>query len=263
MGLVISAGSLHSIIGSADLIVVDTRPFSEYSVCHIPGAVNLDLMQFHWIDTSVEGIESFTEQSRRLLSSLGVSKRKTVIFYDNISGPASARGVWLLLYFSHTQVAMLDGGINSWKHNGYRTERKTNAFKPAKFEAIPDRKVLATVRDVKRAIASNSGIIIDSRSAAEYSGSHARAAKRGHIPSAINIDWTKNISNSNFKRHRSLERMYSNISKDRSIITYCQGGYRAANTFVVLRDLGFKHVKMYLGSWGEWGNNPQLPSTQT
>ena len=101
--------------------------------------------------------------------------------------------------------------------------------------------------------------ILDARSIGEYDGSIIRAAQSGHIPNSINIDWSQNISeDGTFKNDQDLSEMYD-IPKESEIITYCQGAYRAANSFLVLKKLGFKHVKVYLGSWGEWGNNMELP----
>ena len=96
-------------------------------------------------------------------------------------------------------------------------------------------------------------------SSKEFNGSDVRAIKRGHIPSAVNIDWENNIENGIFKSKAKLSRIYSDIPKNSQIITYCQGGYRAAHAFLALKMLGYKNVKMYLGSWGEWGNRPGLP----
>ncbi|HJS82502.1 MAG TPA: rhodanese-like domain-containing protein, partial [Nitrososphaera sp.] len=101
MSLVISADQLRSMLGNRNVLIIDTRPFASYSESHIPGAVNIDLMQFHWIDTSREGIAQFNKQMRILLSNVGISPGKHVVFYDDISGASAARGVWLLLYFSH------------------------------------------------------------------------------------------------------------------------------------------------------------------
>ncbi|MFQ5921196.1 MAG: sulfurtransferase, partial [Nitrososphaerales archaeon] len=100
--------------GSADLLIIDARSWHDYSSGHIPGAVNLDLFAFHWADTSEQGVEAFNRQMADLLSSVGVSYDKFVVFYDGVSGMLAARGVWLLEYFSHENVAMLDGGIGRW-----------------------------------------------------------------------------------------------------------------------------------------------------
>lgn len=262
--LVISPEELHSSITASmgkneALLIVDTRPFSDYAEGHVPGAVNIDLMQFHWIDTSMEGIKQFNKQSRILLSNIGASKNKFVVFYDNVSGPSAARGVWLMLYFSHSNVAMLDGGMARWKAKGLPIETRTNPFVHSKFEGKPDPKVLAGYAAVKSAIKKKNIILIDARTREEFDGSTVRAARAGHIPKAINIDWNENIRESVFKGRDDLARLYEQIPKSADIIAYCQGGYRAANTFVVLKMLGYKNVKMYLGSWGEWANRTDLP----
>ena len=245
-----------------NLLIVDARPFSDYAVGHIPDAVNIDLMQFHWIDTTPEGIRQFNGQTRLLLSNLGVSKNKLVVFYDDVSGPSAARGVWLLLYFSYNNVAILDGGLKRWNAKGLPLQKNTNPFLPSRFEGKPDPRILATYREVKSFIGKKGTVILDARSKAEFDGSLVRAARAGHIPEAVNIDWNENLDNdATFKDTGELARLYSSIPKDAKVIIYCQGGYRAANSFVVLKMLGYKTVKMYLGSWGEWGNRPELPVT--
>jgi thiosulfate/3-mercaptopyruvate sulfurtransferase len=245
-------------LGNRNLLIVDTRPFSSYADSHIPGAVNIDLMQFHWIDTSKQGITQFNKQAKLLLSNIGISKNKLVVFYDDVSGMSAARGVWLLLYFSHDRVAMLNGGLNRWKEEGFKTETRTRQFVHSNFSGRPDPKILADLTRIKSAIKNKKAIIIDTRSKEEYEGSVVRAARAGHIPTAINIDWNDNLEQDIFKSPDKLEQIYK-IPRDAKVITYCQGGYRAANSFVVLKMLGYKNAKMYLGSWSEWGNKPGLP----
>jgi thiosulfate/3-mercaptopyruvate sulfurtransferase len=185
-----------------------------------------------------------------------------VIFYDNISGMTSARGVWLLLYFSHENVSMLDGGFQEWTRSGHPIEVKSNSSRYSKFRGKVNTKILATAEEVVRSLGKKNLVIVDARSKAEFDGSDARAVRRGHIPSAVNIDWQSNIENGTFKKIEKLSKVYSKIPVKSDVVTYCQGGYRAANAFVVLRMLGYKNVKMYLSSWGEWGNRPELPVSQ-
>src|SRR5262245_14431738 len=112
MNLILSAKKLDEMLSvsnpSGNVIVIDTRPLGEYLEGHIPGAINLDLMQFHWIDTSGIGMRQFSRQMHILISNLGLSDEKSAVFYDNISGPSASRGVWLMQYFSRKNGSILD-----------------------------------------------------------------------------------------------------------------------------------------------------------
>jgi thiosulfate/3-mercaptopyruvate sulfurtransferase len=193
------------------------------------------------------------------LSNIGIKRGSKVIFYDDVSGISAARGVWLLLYFSHKMVNMLDGGFKGWKSAGYPIEIKSNPLIHSDFKGKIDKNILSTAEEVKRSMKHKKVVIVDARSKEEFNGSDVRAARRGHIPSAVNIDWQNNIDNGIFKSKEKLSKIYSEVPKNSKIITYCQGGYRAANALIALKLLGYNKVKMYLGSWGEWGNSIDLP----
>jgi len=260
MDLLISTQDLYKLIKKQDnTIVIDTRSFSEYKNGHVPGAENIDLFQLHWFDTTKRGIKDFNRQSRILISNIGINKDSTAVFYDNVSGISAARGVWLLIYFSHKKVCMLDGGFEKWKKHRYPIEVKSNPLRNVRFIGKPNFKVIANANEVRRSLSNKNVKIVDACSREEFNGSDVRASKRGHIPSAINIDWNDNIENDIFKSKEKLSKIYSKIPKNSHVITYCQGGYRAANAFVALKTLGYKKVKMYLGSWAEWGNRLDFP----
>lgn len=262
MDLLITAERLVCDQKNNKILLVDARPYIEYSKGHIPGAVNLDLFQFHWTDTTEIGIRQFDRQSRILLSNIGISDENCVVFYDNISGMSAARGVWLLIYFSHKNVFLLDGGFECWRKKGYPSETKTNGPTVSKFLGKPNPSVLATAGEIRKSLKKMKLKLIDTRSEGEYNGSYMRAARAGHIPNAINIDWKDNIRDGIFKTTEELSNIYSGIPKNSRVVTYCQGGYRAANSFIALKLLGYKNVKIYLGSWGEWGNKVNLPVEQ-
>ena len=169
----------------------------------------------------------------------------------------AARGVWMLIYFSHQNVFMLDGGITKWQKENPSLETKSNAFKPSKFSGKINPDIISGFENIRDNLDNLK--ILDVRSPGEYDGTTIRAAQSGHIPNAINIDWNQNLNEDGiFKNDDELSKMY-NIPKDSEIVTYCQGAYRAANSFLVLKKLGFENVRVYLGSWGEWGNKLELP----
>tara|TARA_Y100000590_G_scaffold7901_1_gene9971 strand:- start:851 stop:1624 length:774 start_codon:yes stop_codon:yes gene_type:complete len=254
--MLISKEDLEQIFQEKDVLVVDARSFGEYSKGHIPGAVNLDLFAFHWFDTSQNGIDSFNVQTRKLLSFAGIDEKKKIVFYDNVSGMLAARGVWLCQYFSHPDVCMLDGGFKVWEVGKLPTQTEPTKYSPSNLTTPIDTSIISGFEYIKENIGKIT--IIDARSKDEFEGTIPRAARGGHIPTAINIDWNKNLEDGSFKNDEGLASLYE-MSKDTQIVTYCQGAYRAANSFLALKKIGFKNVKVYLGSWGEWGNNLDLP----
>lgn len=255
--LLISTADLAKEIKDPNLVLIDARSFKEYSQGHIPGAVNLDLFAYHWFDTTPQGMQIFNEQTKKLFSFVGITLSKKVVFYDDVSGMLAARGVWMLMYFSHNNAWMLDGGIKKWQADGFDLETKTNGFAPTIFDGAPNLQILADYQHVKQNIGKS--ILIDARTKEEFTGDVIRGARRGHIPGAINVDFAANISeNGTIKDEKQLEQLYK-IPKDAQIITYCQGAYRAANSFLTLKKLGYAKIKVYLGSWGEWSNRTELP----
>lgn len=255
--MLISTTDLAKEIDNPNLVLIDARSFKEYSQGHISGAVNLDLFAYHWFDTTQQGLQIFNEQTKKIMSFVGVTSSKKVVFYDDVSGMLAARGVWMLMYFSHNNVFMLDGGIKKWQADKLVLETKTNGFTPSNFDGKPNPQILADYDYVKQNLGK--AILIDARSEAEFTGDVIRGARRGHIPGAINVDFSANISeNGTIKDDKQLSELYK-IPKDAQIITYCQGAYRAANSFLALKKLGFEKIKVYLGSWGEWSNRTELP----
>ena len=144
------------------------------------------------------------------------------------------------------------------------------------IERHPER--LATVADVMAALERPEVAIVDTRSTVEFTGALIRAgphprtldefvpaqaaAPGGAIPGAIHIEWTRNLdTNGRYRPADELRAMYAQagVTPQREVITYCQGGYRAAQTYIALVTAGYPRVRSYLGSWNEWGNRRDLP----
>ncbi len=248
-------------MGKPDVIFIDTRNYWKYAKGHIPGAFSLELFAFHWVDTSSEGMKAFAKEMRMLFGSLGISPRSSIIFYQNNSGYDAARGVWLLNLLGHDKTRMLDGGLNRWKRLKYPVSKEDP--EPRKSQVFADKineEVLATRESLTTSLSNKSAQVLDVRNDGEYDATYRRARKSGHVPNAIHSEWTRALRrDGSLKNAVDLEKLYSSLDPKRKTITYCQSGYRAAHSWLVLKSLGFENVQNYLGSWYEWGNDPGTP----
>jgi thiosulfate/3-mercaptopyruvate sulfurtransferase len=260
--LLTTVDELRHKLGAPDLCIIDVRPAEDYAKGHIPGATHFDLFGLSLIDTREAPLKTFMFMIHHVLELRGVSETKQVVFYEANSGMRAARGVWFLEYYGHPNVKMLDGGFAAWKAAGAPMTSEATAPKAAVFKSIERREVLATAEDVLRSLNRKEIAILDTRSRGEFLGTHVRAARGGAIPGAIHIEWTDNIApNGKFKPNGELRAMYekAGITPDKEVVSYCQGGYRAAHSYIALRLLGFPRVRNYIGSWKEWGDRTDLP----
>ena len=260
--LLTTVSELQRKLGAENLCIVDVRPAEDYANGYIPGATHFDLFGLSLIDTSEAPLKAFMFMIHHVLELRGVDESKEVVFYEDNSGMRAARGLWFLEYYGHPNVKMLDGGFQAWKAAGAPVTSETSPPKTASFKIAERRDVLATTDDVLRSLSQKQIAILDTRSEGEYLGTHVRAARGGAIPGAIHIEWTDNLApDGEFKSNDELKAMYdrAGITPDKEVVSYCQGGYRAAHSYVALRLLGFPKVRNYIGSWKEWGDRADLP----
>jgi thiosulfate/3-mercaptopyruvate sulfurtransferase len=243
-------------------LVIDVRPAEQFAVGHIPGAVHLDLWGLSLVDTDPAPLKAFMWIVDHLFNLRGVDASTPVVVYENDSGMRAARAFWFLEYLGHQHVRVLDGGFAAWKTAGCPVT--TEAAAPPKSawagSAQPDR--IATWRDVRDGLGRPGTVIVDTRSDGEYCGTNVRAKRGGAIPGAVHIEWTRNLGpDGAFKPADELRNMYESagVTPDKDVVTYCQGGYRAAHAYLALRLLGYPHVRNYTGSWKEWGDREDLP----
>jgi thiosulfate/3-mercaptopyruvate sulfurtransferase len=260
--LLTTVAELQRRLGSSNLCVIDTRPAEDFARGRIPGATHFDLFGLSLVDTSEAPLKAFMSMIHHVLELRGVSETKEIVFCGANSDMRAARGLWFLEYYGHPNVKMLDGGFTAWQAAGAPVTTDGAAPKEAKFTIAERRDVLATADDVLHALNRVEIAILDTRSEGEYLGTHVRAARGGAIPGAVHIEWKDNLdTEGKFKSNAELKAMYdkAGITPDKEVISYCQGGYRAAHSYVALRLLGFSKVRNYIGSWKEWGDRTDLP----
>ena len=263
MSLLVTPDQLSTeMAGSRPPLLIDVRPVEEYCTNHLPGAVHLDLFGISSIDTDPAPLKAFLWIIEHLLASRGVSNDVPVVVYDETTGIRAARAFWFLEFFRHPNTRVLDGGFTAWARQKLPVTQQAAKPRPTEWTGARDERILAGWRDVKDRLGRADAVIVDTRSDGEYCGTTVRAARGGAVPGAVHLEWTNNLAaDGTFKSTNELKQMYerAGVTPDREVITYCQGGYRAAHSYLALRLLGYPRVRNYIGSWKEWGDRVDLP----
>lgn len=221
--LLMSVQDLHARLGDANLCIVDARPSHLFAAGHIPGAVHLDLYGISLNNTSDEAFSAFMWMFQYLLSSRGIGSEKTVVWYEDNSGMRAARGFWVCEYFGHTDVHVLDGGLDAWQAAGY--EVTTECVVPERSELVgdpvPERFIGA---DALNGLLGRDDVMpLDTRSDGEYYGTNVRAARGGAIPGAVHVEYVNNLADDGtFKSADELLAMYEalGVTPEKEIVPY-------------------------------------------
>ena len=263
--LVVSPHELAPILdgaGATPPLLLDLRPPEAYAAGHIPGAIHIDLWGVSLIDTDPAPLKAFMWMIEHVLAVHGVQAATPIVVYDEQSGVRAARAFWFLEYFGHPSVRLLDGGFNAWIAAGLPVTREAGPPPASEWTGTREAHTLATWKEVRNALGRGDAVVLDTRTDGEYTGATVRARRGGAVPGAVHIEWTRNLGPSgDYKPAAELKQMYQDagVTPDREVITYCQGGYRAAHSYLALRLLGYPRVRMYIGSWKEWGDRVDLP----
>ena len=261
--LLVTPQALSAALASgAGPTLLDLRPAEQYADGHLPGAVHLDIWGISLIDTDPAPLRMFLWVIEHLFAERGVSADRPVVLYDETSGTRAARAFWFLEFFGHPDVRVLDGGVRAWTAAGLPLSHQHVAPTPTTWTGTRRTELLATWKDVHDRLGDDNTAILDTRSDAEYDGTVVRAARGGAIPGAIHLEWKQSLGpDGAFRPAADLKSMFeqAGVTPDREVVPYCQGGYRAAHTYLTLRLLGYPRVRNYLGSWKEWGDKTELP----
>lgn len=249
--------------GDKDLRILDMRNRQEeYAEGHVPGAIYLGVNRIRLALKEPGYIMPPDYEIEEMLGELGITKDTMVVAYDAQGGLNASRLFFTLDYIGHGRMALLNGGLTKWLAEGRPLSKDVRPADGAVYRAHVDTRRAVTSRWIKANLGKPDLALVDARSPEEFRGEDSRAKRAGHIPGAINIEWTQNLTKAKtFQPVEHLLALYekAGVTRDKTVITYCQTMHRAAMTYFALRLLGYSEVLGYDRSWSEWGNDPALP----
>jgi thiosulfate/3-mercaptopyruvate sulfurtransferase len=235
-----------------------------YDEGHIPGAVKIN-----W-KTELQDpvVRDFVDKGafEKLLSGKGISNDDTVVLYGGNNNWFAAYAYWYFKLYGHDNVKLLDGGRKKWELDNRPLTTDEVSRSATSYTAVHDQDT--TIRAFRQEVIDAIGVknLVDVRSPDEFSGKilapahlpQEVAQRPGHIPSALNVPWSKAANeDGTFKSDDELRALYgaAGLDEDKATIAYCRIGERSSHTWFVLHELlGYSDVKNYDGSWTEYGS---------
>ena len=262
MKKIISVAELAEIHGQSEIVIIDASWYlpndskngkDEYLKAHIAGAQFFDI----WHDIPSEN------EFQATIQSLGVDSDSHVIVYDRIGYFSAPRLYWLLRYFGHSRVSILDGGFPAW--DGEVESGEAKSVIPGDFKAVANKSLAVGSAEILNNLGKN--LILDARPEARFLGKEPEpreGLRSGHIPHSKNMPYDKLFDNNTglFKQPKELEQLMAKLlpaDKSAPVICTCGSGVTACTVLLALEMLGYNNAKLYGGAWAEWGADPNLP----
>lgn len=260
--LIIEPAELNADLQSdRELLIVDLCSDENHARHHIPGAVHVSPGEL--ISGARPAVGKLPDVSRleSLFSRIGYTGEQHVVAYDDEGGGWAGRFIWTLDVIGHESASFLNGGLIAWAEAGLPMTRDVPEVTPTDPHLDIHQAFIAEKEDVLESLNQDNVQIWDARSPEEWAGTKIVAARGGHIPGAINLDWLELMDRQRGLRLREdagalvASRGFRSDSK---IITHCQTHHRSGLTYLVGKMLGLD-IRAYHGSWSEWGNDPDTP----
>ncbi|MEX2536664.1 MAG: rhodanese-like domain-containing protein [Trueperaceae bacterium] len=270
-------------------LLVDARGERQYRDGHLPGSFNLPARELNPIEDGVRRLATFEEIGRRL----GPVGNRDAVIYGGRGGADAAHLRWTLRAAGIERVRLLDGGIEAWQAEGCSlatnseqgpieakpmvpttgdaepASKRSGQAEPAvrpppSLQVTHSTRSLVSVDELLRRLGeediADDIAILDTREPEEFSGELVAARRGGHIPGAVLFPWTSALGpNLKLRSEAELRELLAPVLAKPEAIIYCQSGVRAAHTLAVLEMLEHPLPRLYLGSWGEWGNREDTP----
>ncbi|MEM7024628.1 MAG: sulfurtransferase [Pseudomonadota bacterium] len=253
-GLVVETDQLEAMLADPDVRVVDVRPAEAYAEGHIPNAVHLGADDVNDPYAHMAGIRLPDAEIAAMLGERGIDNNTKVVLYDDQGGFHAARLFWMLEYFGHQDVAVLNGGIPKWQAEGREVTAEGAAVEPTTFALNLSPRKEASADWLLAHELDPRVVVIDVRPGKMYDD--------GHIPWANSLPWKQNLADDGtLKSPADLVAHFTaaGVTPDKNIAIHCQTGKASAHSYWALRAAGYPRLRVYDRSWAEWGQADDLP----
>ena len=260
--LLVSGTWLEAHRGDAKLAIVAIGQKSDYEQAHIPGSVFLDYAEIRGDGALTLEIPPMPTIAA-VFGKAGVNDDSRIVLYSLRAVDAANARAYVTLDAAGfgAQTSILDGGFNLWRAEQRPVTADVPAVTPGKITPCPQSDVIAALDDVRGAIHRPGVSLVDARTAAYFSGESSTDNRAGHIPGAVNLNFSSLAdANGKLKSIDDLRGQFSaaGIAAGDRLVTYCHIGQQASLIYFVARLLGYD-ARLYDGSWEEWARHPELP----
>jgi thiosulfate/3-mercaptopyruvate sulfurtransferase len=277
----ISTAQLAAELGSPGLIVCDATLYlpgdtrvarTLYTVARLPGARCFDIDVIADIDSALPHMLPGISRFERMMSTLGIGNDSRVVFYDQHGLFSAARAWWMLRLFGHEHVAVLDGGLPKWQHEGRALESGEPSVPPLRpgephhpYRASLRARPLRGIGDLLENMSTQGELVLDARSGERF---HARVAETrpglrpGHMPGAVNLHYAELLTPEHtLLSPAALRERFARagVAPETAVVTTCGSGVTAAVLTLGLVVAGLPEGALYDGSWAEWGGRTDTP----
>jgi thiosulfate/3-mercaptopyruvate sulfurtransferase len=233
-----------------------------YRAGHPPGAVFVDLDRDLAAPPGLGGRHPLPDPAvfQQAMRAAGVSQDRPVVVYDDRDATAAARGWWLLRYYGHENVRVLDGGYQAWRAAGLPVSQADPAGPPGDFTARPGRMPVLDAAGAESM--ARTGLLLDARAGERYRGEREPVDPvPGHIPGAVSAPTTENVNaDGTFRPAADLAARFRGlgVTAESDVGVYCGSGVTAAHQALALSLAGLP-AALYVGSWSDWITDPAHP----
>jgi thiosulfate/3-mercaptopyruvate sulfurtransferase len=271
--ILVSPEWLNEKLSDPNLIILDASEKSnvagkkiKYEGVRIPGARFFDLEntfsdKSSHLPHTFPSSENFIKESRQL----GINNKSILVVYDNIGVYTSPRVWWMYKVMGHKQVYVLDGGLNEWVENGFKTEvaASEGEYQIGDFSGDLEKNAVDSLEDIKANLLSKKKLLIDARTRGRFNGTSPEPrdwVKNGHIPASINLPFDEVLKGSKFKSREELKAIFKSLDiEDRDLSFVCGSGLTSCIILLASELVQQNKTSVYDGSWTEWGSTDGLP----